>query len=85
MFVKVGGWLRCVDIVLAGAVRQLVWLTHRVSPLPLACSPTHTTHAQLSAAGDAELAHIRSIIAPSFSKQVMSVDDAGGRCVPCVP
>ena len=34
---------------------------------------------QLSAAGDAELAHIRAIVAPSFSSKIMSVDDAHNR------
>ena len=40
---------------------------------------------QLSAAGDAELAHIRAIVAPSFSKKIMSVDDAGDKCVSSGP
>eukprot|EP00802_Teleaulax_amphioxeia_P022777 Tamp_23259.p2 GENE.Tamp_23259~~Tamp_23259.p2 ORF type:complete len:194 (+),score=12.42 Tamp_23259:157-738(+) len=56
------------------------------------CSPTRPrAHPrapvilQLSAAGDAELAHIRAIVAPSFSKKIMSVDDAGDKCVSSGP
>jgi hypothetical protein len=63
--------------------RMSGWPVRRpVLPPHSSCRPSSfRSSLQLSAAGDAELAHIKAIVDPSFSKKIMSVDDAHDRCL----